>query len=152
MTTWHFRHSCWSMLTVSINVHITKWGDGLFYQKHNSLTSVNDCTDLILMRVNGDRFAKICLSEECMYAFKIFYFRYIMLWHQKEQGYILLHRTSLTFTHSFWASNQKLQLQNWFVQAEMQRQHSRILATAAIKLIQIKLTFYDILKFHYAHY
>lgn len=47
-----------------------KQADGLFHQKHYSLTFVINCTDLILMRVNGDRFAKICLAGRCMCAFK----------------------------------------------------------------------------------
>lgn len=47
-----------------------KQADGLLHQKHYSLTFVINCTDLILMRVNGDRFAKICLSGRYMCAFK----------------------------------------------------------------------------------
>lgn len=47
-----------------------KQADGLLHQKHYSLTFVINCTDLILMRVNGDRFAKICLLGRCMRTFK----------------------------------------------------------------------------------
>lgn len=47
-----------------------KQADGLLHQKHYSLTFVINCTDLILMRVNGDGFAKICLLGRCMGTFK----------------------------------------------------------------------------------